>query len=331
MDNEAAADLIFDFLADVMGPDGDQYSTTMGKLMGSLGMDLAGVRGGLQVLIDNDTVEVIDAVKDSDLNPGWITRGRPIVVRTFEPVRGVELLTEWFNSGWSRLLPPVALQLVNMIEGPTSTGISTSLDQAESERSLDRLFGPEGLDSPIVWELGDGSDDDVEQRMMDAERRARWESVIMKTAHRIPGTVRQLAHLLVELGVFEHSPATDTNPERWAVASPLPDMANTLPVGAAYAAEEARILAETEGYRYSGMILEYVLDALDRRPPGSITVSVGDLAANTRLDSGQCRVGLQGLVDAGEMTVTDGEGRPVDLVNLDDAAEVALGLDWAMA
>jgi hypothetical protein len=330
VDDNTAADALFDFLAARLGTETDRYLTTAADLMEALDLDLAAVRAGLQLLVDSDEFEVTDPVKEHPLDPAHITRGWPILVCTLglvfdEP--GRDVMGEWFDSGWNRLLPPMSHILLMAVGGPNGTGISTTLDETDMAATRADLFGPHGLDSPIDWALDDGTPADFEQRMLDAERRTRWETLITKAGHPAPATVRQLAHFLVDLGVFEHSPATDTGPERWAIVSPIPLVVDTLPVDAEYAAEEARIAADRESFPFSSAIISHVVEDLDG-PTGPIPMRVDLLAATVGLTAGQVRAGLAMLVDDGDFAVTNNHDQSVDPAELADTAEFSLTADW---
>lgn len=331
VDDNTAAAALFDFLADRLGTETDRYLTTAAELMEALDLNLAAVRAGLQLLVDSDEFEVTDPVKEHPLDPAHITRGRPILVRTLGPAfddePGRDVMDEWFDSGWNRLLPPPGLTLLMAVGGPNGTGISTSLDETDLAASQTDPFDPHGLDSPIDWALDDGTPDGAGQRALDAERRTRWETLITKAGHPAPGTVRQLAHLLVDLGVFEHSPATDTGPERWAISSPIPLVVDTLPVDAEYAAEETRIAASHETFSSADAIISHVLEDLDGHT-GPIPMRVDLLAATIGLTAGQVRAGLARMVTDGGFDVTDQHNQSVKPAELADTAEFSLTGDW---
>lgn len=333
MDAEMAADWIFSFLGDVMGDMDDPFVTSIAKLMDALEMDQAAVRGGLGVLAGTDDFEVFDPKKDIDLDPEHITRGRPIMITTTWPIFRASAITEmmdgWIDAGWIRILPPQSYGLVTLIGGPNGRGLSSSLDDAELLVTHPETFGPDGLDSPINWDFDEDPEWTDEERALDAERRTNWESFVTTAGYEVPRTVRELAELLAVFKVFEHTPATDTTPERWDPTWPFPSVVDTLPVDDDYAASEAKIVFAMTNYPYASAIIGHVEGDLDR-PGGPIPMRLDRLAETVELGLDNTRVGLQLLVNDEDFTLTGPDNQPVDPTELSDTGEFFLTVDWDM-
>ena len=91
-----------------------------------------------------------------------------------------------------------------------------------------------GLDGPVWWTFPD--QDETDQLAMDRASQEIFEAVLERAARVPPGSVRQLAMLMADLGVFERELVGGV--EMWRSPEALPLVAERLPVSEQFTAEE---------------------------------------------------------------------------------------------
>lgn len=138
----------------------------------------------------------------------------------------MDMPDEFWRNTWHHWLPLGPWMMLAM-----TVGTATRYDIDGSLQDLvDTVTGSENadlprcgpLDGPLRW---NDSEDPEEIAEADRTRQALAE-VLDRAGHPVPQSARQLAHLLVDLGVLSHA----HSPERWRLVLPMPAVAETLPI-----------------------------------------------------------------------------------------------------
>lgn len=242
-------------------------------------------------------------------------------------VENCSMPTDWFPLGWNRVLPPQDFPLVILVATATVNDLDGDLDELLDQTFGDRQWHLLGdhLDSLISWTgyTPPGKDVHPDDIARGEQARHVFEEAMRAAERPLPTTVRDLAHLMAEFGIFVRS----AEGKRWRMGEPLPLPAEVLPLPPEVVADldHLRWLDVTE--TLAGRIISYVVDGLGRPP--SVATSIGRLCRATGLDANDVRLGLARLIGDGEFSTTR-VGRPVDPETLLEHARFVLQVDWAM-
>lgn len=243
---------------------------------------------------------------------------------------GLAIAHDWWDAGWVRFLPRQATELHMLVLTATLRGLSGDLDDLipqilpERPERWDELTG--GLEGPVWWSFPDETDD-AEQRALDREAQSRFETTIAATEWELPRTVRDLAELMAQLGVFEVVRKGEVL--EWRCPDPLPLVSEQLPVPADFAEQEDRLRWERLTERAAQAIIRHVVEELGR--PDSVLTSIGSLSEACDLLPEDTRHGLQNLLDVGDFRLVDGpdaDARDTDPETVPENEQVVLVPDW---
>lgn len=234
---------------------------------------------------------------------------------------------EWFTCGWHQLLPRQAFPLHMLVASATvhdlDGGLDSLLEQMQFGANWNMLYG--GLDAAPLWTLPEDNDD-REQIEFDTTWQDRFTTTMQAAGRPLPTTVRDLAGLMAELGVFERE-ATGAG-ERWRSPDVLPVPEDILPLAPDLAADLGMLRWNDRIEPYVQELIRYLIE-LDE--PAELATSVQRLARATGLDEESVRQGLAGLVADGDLRVVRGEGpqeTTADPERLAEHARCRLLVDW---
>jgi hypothetical protein len=236
---------------------------------------------------------------------------------------GVAMATDWWDSGWERFLPRQAIILHMVVATATVREVDGPLDD------LVGLLGPNGFvlrtggfDAPLWWSFPDEKPA-AEQLELDRRTQARFEATLAAAGRDLPRTVRDLASLMAELGVFDHTVVDGVH--RWRSPETLPLVAERLPVPDDFAADEDRFRWASIHEAAAQAVIRYI-HAVGR--PDAIRTSLAELATAVELELDDVRFGLAVLVDDGDFSLLDATGGLVDPETVSDGKHVTLAVDW---
>lgn len=239
--------------------------------------------------------------------------------------------SDWIGSGWQLVLPPQAL-FVNMLVTTATVrdldGGLDVLDEHEDAGGRGALLR-DGLDQPLVWSeefdpsLLEDPADAVEFAAADEAHRLRFAQILTDSGRPMPVTVRDLAHLMAELGMFERT--VSAVGERWRTPSTLPHPAQVLTLPAELTERLARIHRHHVTQPAAQAIIAHVCD--DLGGPAQISVTLDRLAVITGHTVEEVRGGLQTLLDEGDFQVLR-RGSAADPAELAGHARFDLTVDW---
>lgn len=238
------------------------------------------------------------------------------------------IANDWWTSGWHHLLPRQGFPLHILVATATVHDMDGDLDELLLEQfdgAWDMLQG--GLDDPVCWTLPEDADN-AEQQERDERARRRFETTMATAGRPLPATTRDLAGLMADLAVFEHT-VTATG-ERWRSPHPLPLAGEALPLPRDFADELDAGQWRERVEPYAQELIRYLRRELRR--PDEVSTSVERLARATQLEAEAVRQGLATLVSDGEFRVVRGAGADqpdVDPETLADHARFRLLTDWA--
>jgi Family of unknown function (DUF6042) len=239
---------------------------------------------------------------------------------------GVAIAHDWWTSGWNKFLPRQALWLHMVVATATVKDLDGSLDDlidSFGRDAFDRDTG--GLDGPVWWTFPDQDETDDEQLAMDRASQEVFEAVLERAARVPPRSVRELAMLMADFGVFEREFVGDV--ERWRSPEVLPLVAERLPVSEQFTAEEDRLRWRSLHEDSAQAIIRHLIDVLGE--PDEVLTTLARLAADTGLDLGDLRFGIAALLDDGDFALLDGaSGNDVDPETLEEVRSVVLRVDW---
>lgn len=237
-------------------------------------------------------------------------------------VQGIAVAHDWWPSGWNWVLPHQGFPLHMLVATADVYDLDGDLDDLMDQiiESQEWNMLMDTLDAPVRWAWVDDPTNDPEQLALDTEARHRFETAMHAAGRPLPETVRQLAHLMADFGVFHRS----DDSRRWRSADPLPLPAEVLPLPAGFVAELDAQRWRHEVDPYAQAIIRYMIDRLDR--PASFSTSVQRLSQVTGLGANEVRAGL-GLLITEEFGTTR-DGIPVASETLLDHARFTLAADW---
>lgn len=235
--------------------------------------------------------------------------------------------TDWFPSGWERFLPRQAMALCILVSSATINEMDGSLEELNDslgEAWFDRHTGG-GVDAQVFFSHPD-EEPDAEQRELDENARATLEKALAESNRSMPTTVRQLAELMLNLGIFTMERVDGT--ERWRVTNPLPLPAEALPLPAEIVEEQDRIRWHAVHQESEQELIRYVKDVLDY--PDEVPTTIAALAEVVNLDEHDCRGGLEVLLANGDFSLVNADSTPVDPQSLSADVPVKLVIDWEL-
>ena len=207
-----------------------------------------------------------------------------VIGTTWEAIReatAVEDEAAW--SAWDRFLPPQAFRLRLLLIGAADGDL-------ERAATADKSFVEEAgaLDGLISW-LGPA--DDVEfdfevERLI--QKKQRFERVVRSAGFEPPKTVRELAALMADLGLFHR--AVDEGRESWRLPEAPPRPEHCLPVTSDLAPEPLH----DPGFEW---MTERILRRLQEGPRREFPTTVTELAERCGLTIENARRGVKELMD----------------------------------
>jgi hypothetical protein len=224
---------------------------------------------------------------------------------------------EWFDVGWMRFLPVEGLFLAALIGGATVARRSGGLNALAASAPWFAFRG-RGLEAPLTWDHSD-IDDDAEQRALDSQRRLQFAESCAARGLAMPETVRQLAHVMAALGIFEH------NHDGWRVARPMPLPTEALTLAPENVADEDARRWRAANANASQAILQHLLSAHGKpsRMPTTITALAGTLGRSVE----GTRFGLAVLAAEGDIHVLGRSETAVDVEVLGAVEPVTITVD----
>ncbi|WP_163509489.1 DUF6042 family protein [Fodinicola acaciae] len=197
--------------------------------------------------------------------------------------------TEWYDSGWSRLLPPPAESLRLLAIKAEIHDYDGGLDalvlrvgQSWFERNA---YG--GLDTAPRWEWG------IDERTNSPEERTAWRRGVCVAALTdagipVPSTVRELAEVMVRLGLLTVEGRGGPD-ERWRTHRFLPRPDEVLTIDESWLAEDSRL---RWGSALAEAIEAFWMQWDRRRSPEHWRTSINKLAKSTNLPPDSIRYAL---------------------------------------
>ncbi|MCA1705818.1 MAG: DUF6042 family protein [Actinobacteria bacterium] len=85
---------------------------------------------------------------------------------------------------------------------------------------------PQGVDTILTWDKGDS---DEETHALRQRAAAAFHAAVIQTGQPVPVTVSELASLLTELGVYQHT-GHPNGVHRWRADADLPAVGDVLPL-----------------------------------------------------------------------------------------------------
>jgi hypothetical protein len=242
--------------------------------------------------------------------------------------------SDWFTSGWMRVLPRQQSFMLMMILGTAAAeSMRGSIDEITRIIIGSDDLGPAwrnigtSLDSPVLWvEKEDLEDEDeAEQaRIKEAaeERRSACEAAYREAGVPVPTTIRELAATMVALGIASQ----DEDGTWWMPEDlPLPEKVLSLPDDMAAHFREYRRTQALEPAEQA--IIHHLTDELGY--PNEVFTSLGRLAEATEMTVDEVRPALGYLVEQGDVRLYRGDPRTeVIAKDLAEHARFYLVPDW---
>ncbi|KOV84613.1 DUF6042 family protein [Nocardia sp. NRRL S-836] len=230
--------------------------------------------------------------------------------------------TAWSNSAWPRLMPQEAMNLEVVIDTASVLSQDGDLAHLVTTHPASNQF-PNGINTVLTWQ---DNDDDGETAMLRRHAEAAFTAAVTALARPVPTTVADLADLLADIGVFEHT-HTENGTEQWRAPLEIPDPMDALPLPADWIDREERIGWRT---RTAGpaMALRRSLRAYEGRP--QVDTTLQRLAGEADMPVSAVRAGLDGLMYRFGVSVLR-QGTTLDRRDLDALAEharIGIVVDW---
>ncbi|KOV81776.1 hypothetical protein ADL03_27665 [Nocardia sp. NRRL S-836] len=229
---------------------------------------------------------------------------------------------DWTASGWHRLLPPIAFSLEMLIATATQDDADGDLDDLIAAHSVLAEQLPDRGATPLRWHEAGKESVDLERRREQA--RETLSHALAGRGLPVPTTLRELADLLAQLGVYHHTRGTDGR-HRWrALQLPVVDLLD-LPAEWLCAENDARWLMVTS---MPAARLHRALVHSERVP--TIPTSIDRLASDVDATAAEVRLGLEGLLYQGVLSI-ERRGAALDSRQVREVpghARIDLRMDW---
>jgi hypothetical protein len=184
---------------------------------------------------------------------------------------------------------------------------------------------PQGADTVLTW---DDSDSDEETHELRARAKSAFQTALAETGRSIPTTVAELASLLAELGVYQHT-SQPNGVHRWRAGEDLPNVGDVLPLPSEWIEQEDHVQWRTVT-AYPACELSDHLRAHGR--PARLDTSIERLATDCAQPPEWVRDALDGMVYRGWLVVLrhDLSANRSDIHRFPEHARITLVLDWAV-
>lgn len=241
----------------------------------------------------------------------------------------IAISNDWWDAGWQLILPRQAFPLHMLVASATVHELEGGLDtllRVLLGGEWDMLLG--GLDAPVAWtwptRTPGEEPPDAEQLALDAAAKERFETAMVVAGRPIPRTVRELAALMVDLGVFTLE-VTNAG-ERWRSPTQLSLPGEMLPFPADFVDDLDASRWRSAAEPYAQRLIRHVADELGS--PDEVSTTVERLSRATGLAADAVRHGLTALVSDGDFRVVrdTADHNPETLA---DHARFQLVPDWA--
>ncbi|WNV84719.1 DUF6042 family protein [Umezawaea sp. Da 62-37] len=236
------------------------------------------------------------------------------------PSSWLQVLTTVDAHGWSRLLPPSGL--LHAMAKATTRGITGDLETVLGHDALSS-----GPDDRISW-LDDEEYDDIpadvqsEQNELDRQNQNFFETVMADSGRAIPVTTRQLADLLVDLGVLVHDMGVGV--EVWRIATTVPRPSDVLTLAAEWTRKQE--------LQAAAPVASTLIGLFEDRQKTEMNTTIDRLAEDCREDGDNVRPGLMSLTSSGDVTVLrrgkDTSVGEVDLSVVPSHARMTILVNW---
>lgn len=211
--------------------------------------------------------------------------------------------SDWFNSGWMRLLPVQATPLEIAVTTATVHGAPGTLERAlaDSPASIDL---PDGASTSLTWS---SVDDDADTAALRTAARKAFESALHDRDLAVPTTVAELAVTLAEVGIFER---VSVGRERigWRSPEDLPEPSDILCLPDSWLEREDHVRWRTTTSLPADTLRR---DLFEAGQPQQLQTTIDALAELCSASPEQIRDGLDGLLYRGWAT-TSRHGRTLD-------------------
>ncbi|QXV57444.1 DUF6042 family protein [Amycolatopsis sp. TNS106] len=233
------------------------------------------------------------------------------------------LRTDWSNSAWPRLMPLEAMTLELIIGTASVTDQDGDLaDLIAAHPASSKL--DKGPDTVLTWQYRD--EEDAETAALRAEAQAAFTDAVTTLGRPVPTTLADLAHLLAELGVYQHTREPDGK-HRWRAPQAIPRLQDVLPLPCYWTEREDRVRWFTET---SGAALTLQRSLRGHHGEDQVDTTMQRLGDETGMPIAAVRAGLDGLMYRFNVEVLRHE-TPVTREDLDGLAEharIRLVIDW---
>ncbi|MEU7019340.1 DUF6042 family protein [Streptomyces sp. NPDC046203] len=245
------------------------------------------------------------------------------------------LHNDWYASGWPVYLPRDQAMVLCMLFGTvTVRELRGSIDEV-----LDRLleYGPViflgrdggSLDDPVIWTHQDDLDclkteeDKARFRVESEAHRERCEHLLRTAGLAVPATVRDVADLMIAVGI------ADCRDGVWSMPERLPGPETVLALSDEERDDVLKRRRRWEGGAAVRAVNGHLEEGLNR--PEEIFTSLGRLAGATELDEDDVRYALEQLIEADEARIERGDPRErAALDGLKSHERFHLVLDWRL-
>lgn len=239
---------------------------------------------------------------------------------------------DWGPSAWMHILPRgQSFFLIMMM-----SSAAMNHRQGTLEDVIRTLYGGEirgafadvgDFDAPLMWlepddlEYAETEEEKAELRADAKEQQARTESILREAGIPVPTTLRELADVMVRLGLASNGPGGWSMPERL----PLPE--ETLPLPAELDAKLRDLRRQQAAEPFEQALIHYLVET--QNYPDELSTSLDRLAKAMDVKVEDVRTGLAMLVETGDAHLYRGEPKTeIAVKDLADHARFSLVPDW---